>query len=249
MTGKKDSLWDALYLDEFWYFHWYLNIVFVVALDIYLLRLILKAPQKSDKKGPLSIWISFTILIVLWVTFNVLGNFFWSREFNQFTYSCFWIAVTVFLFWLTYKGVIQQRFVSEQKSLHIILNNRKSEEKPESDKEDTNNYYDKFIRLLEKQKLHRDPNLTRDKIAKKLGISSGYFSSMLSNSSARSFNDIVNEYRLQEVTKILSDGSLNHFSLEAIGLEMGFKSKSSFFSNFKKVTGSTPSEYKKKSQS
>ena len=246
LLGKKESLWHDLYLDEFWLFHWYLNILFVFVLDIYLLRLIIKSPPEINKRGPLAIWSSFSVIIFLWITFNVLGNFFWSQTYYLFTYTFFWISVTIFLFWLTYQGVVQQRLVNEQKSLHLILSTKRSEEKFIPENEETNNYYDRFISLLERQKMYRDPHLSRDKVAKKLGISSGYFSAMLSKSSTQSFNEIVNEYRVKEVTKILSDGSLSHFSLVAIGLEVGFKSKSTFFSNFKKLTGSTPNDYKEK---
>jgi len=246
LLNKKEPLWDQLFLDEFWSFHWYLNILFVVVLDIYLLKLIINAPKKISKKGPLSIWISFTLIILLWIILNALGNFFWTQKYSFFIYTFFWVSVTIFLFWLTYMGVVQQRLVNEQKSLHLILNTKISDEKFIPENEETNNYFDRFINLLKKQKMHRDPNLSRDKVAKKLGISSGYFSAILSKSSSKSFNEIVNEYRVNEVARILSDGSLNHFSLVAIGLEMGFKSKSSFFSNFKNVTNLKPGEYKEK---
>lgn len=249
LAGKKDTLWDALYLDQFWTFHWYFNIVFVVLLDIYLLSLIRNASPEINKKGPYSIWKYFTVLIIIWITFNVVGNFFSSHSYHVFTYTFFWISVTIFLFWLTYIGVIQQRLINEQKSLHLILNSNKIEEKVDQNISENNDYYNQFISLLENQKIYRDPDLTRDKVAKKLRISSGYFSTMLGKSSTRSFNEIINDYRVQEVKNILADGSLNHFSLVAIGLEIGFKSRSSFFSNFKKLTGSTPSEYKQKMQS
>jgi len=249
LLGLKEQLWDALYLDEFWYFHWYLNTVFIIVLHAYLFWLIQRAPEGVNKRGPMAIWNSFSVLIVLWVTFNVLGNFITSHEYYLFTYTSFWGSVTIFLFWLTYQGVVQQRLVREQESLHFTLKSRKSGKEEVQLNETPSDYYEQFIRLMETNKLYRDPELSRGKVAKKLGISSGYFSSVLGKDTTKSFNEIINEYRVNEVKQILSDGSLNHFSLVAIGLEMGFKSKSSFFTNFKKVTGSTPSEYKKNNQS
>ena len=39
----------------------------------------------------------------------------------------------------------------------------------------------------------------------------------------------------------------NQFTLEAIGFEAGFSSKSTFYATFKKVVDMTPSEFQKKS--
>ena len=243
---KKEALWDTLYLDEAWVFIHYFNVLFVLLLHFSLLKLI-RHTASNNKKGAFSIWISFSVLIALWVFFNALTHFFSSTEFYLLTFSVFWVTVTVFIFWFAFNGVVRQRLIQEQKSLHLILQNKLREEKSSVERSPANNgYYHLFIQLLEEQKVYRNPNLTRDNIAQKLGISPGYFSNMISESSSKSFNEIINAYRVQEVMDILSDGKLNHFSIAAIGLECGFKSKSAFYANFKKVTGLTPAEYKAK---
>lgn len=249
LLGKKASLWDRLYLDEFWLFHWYFNILFVVLLHLYLLRLIVKASSNINKKGALALWLAFGVLIAFWLSFNLLDHYFNSESYYFFTFSVFWGVITLFMFWFTYTGVVKQRLTNEQKSLHLILKEKQYTTTSNDTVVKTNPYFEHFIRLLEDKKIYRDAQLNRDKVARKLGISSGYFSTLLNEVSSQSFNEIINEYRVKEVKQILSDGSLDHFSLTAIGLEVGFKSKSSFFANFKKLTHSTPSEYKHKKQS
>ena len=62
----------------------------------------------------------------------------------------------------------------------------------------------------------------------------------------KNFFDFVNDYRINEVKKCLSDSKFSHYTLLAIAYECGFNSKSSFNSLFKIKTGLTPSEYQKK---
>lgn len=242
--GVTELYWHQLWLNELWSFHWYLNMLFVLTMNVYLFRIINKTDSTNKKHGAYTLWLSFTILIGLWLVINLLNLFFSSELYYLIVLTIFWGSFTCFIFWLTYNGVIQQRLINEQKSLHLIL----SQSEPTEKKRESipNTYYEQFIQLIEEDKIYRDADLDRDKVAKKLGISSGYFSTMLSQSSTKSFNELLNKYRVEEVKKILKDGSLNHFSLTAIGLEVGFKSKSTFFTNFKSITGLTPNDYKKR---
>ncbi|MDO8898280.1 MAG: helix-turn-helix domain-containing protein, partial [Bacteroidales bacterium] len=57
--------------------------------------------------------------------------------------------------------------------------------------------------------------------------------------------EFVNEYRVNEVKKMLADPKYTHYSLLGIAFECGFSSKSTFNSVFKKFTRKTPSEYRK----
>jgi len=61
----------------------------------------------------------------------------------------------------------------------------------------------------------------------------------------RNFYDLINEYRVKEVKKCLSNQKYNNFTLLGIAYECGFNSKASFNGVFKKFTGLTPSEFKK----
>jgi len=58
------------------------------------------------------------------------------------------------------------------------------------------------------------------------------------------FFDFVNEYRIQKAMKILKNNSKNHLTILEILYEVGFNSKSSFNTSFKKHTGLTPTAFR-----
>ena len=60
---------------------------------------------------------------------------------------------------------------------------------------------------------------------------------------AKNFNRFINEYRVSEVCLQLEQGSDR--KLIDLAMDAGFSSKSSFNATFKKLTGQTPSQYKR----
>ncbi|MNY70445.1 Melibiose operon regulatory protein [compost metagenome] len=59
------------------------------------------------------------------------------------------------------------------------------------------------------------------------------------------FYDFVNTYRIENAKEILKDSSKSKVTILEILYEVGFNSKSSFNSAFRKHTGNTPTEYRK----
>ena len=61
----------------------------------------------------------------------------------------------------------------------------------------------------------------------------------------KSFVDHRNEYRVNYVIELIKKGRHKNFTLETIGQDAGFNSKSTFFFEFKKITGKTPMQFLK----
>ena len=83
-------------------------------------------------------------------------------------------------------------------------------------------------------------------IAEELNITSNRLSQLLNDNLGKGFSLYLNEYRVGEAEKLLLSSN-DRYTIEAIGYESGFRSKSSFFSIFKKINGNTPSTFKKSS--
>lgn len=62
----------------------------------------------------------------------------------------------------------------------------------------------------------------------------------------KNFNTYINQHRIKKAKRLLKNKSLDNFSIEGIGKEVGFNSKSAFYSAFKKMTGMTPAAYKER---
>ncbi len=104
---------------------------------------------------------------------------------------------------------------------------------------------DRLDALMVEQHLYTQPNLSRTAVAETLGISEGYLSEVLKIGRQCNFNDYVNGFRVDHVIRMFESRTHEVFSIEAIGSEAGFKTKSVFYNAFKKVTGKTPGAYRK----
>ena len=96
---------------------------------------------------------------------------------------------------------------------------------------------------MEDEKKYLDTTLTLQKCASKLGITSVVLSGLLNDRMGISFNDFINTYRVQEVIRLVKEGKNDHLTFEAISEKAGFKSKTTFYRAFKKVTSKTPKAY------
>ncbi|HVV54143.1 MAG TPA: ABC transporter permease, partial [Mucilaginibacter sp.] len=60
----------------------------------------------------------------------------------------------------------------------------------------------------------------------------------------KNFNDFVNEFRIQDVTRKMKDPAYDRITLLGIAYDCGFNSKTTFNRAFKQITGESPAEYK-----
>lgn len=100
--------------------------------------------------------------------------------------------------------------------------------------------------LMDTEKPYINQKLKLDDLAAQSGLSKHSLSKLLNEEYRYGFAQYVKEFRVKEAKQLIH--TRNELSLEGIGFEAGFSSKSSFFDAFKKITNSTPSEYRKAQQ-
>ncbi len=97
---------------------------------------------------------------------------------------------------------------------------------------------------MQTHQLFKNPRLSLDDLADAIEVKPYVLTQLLNTSVGKNFNDYVNEFRVEEVVRLMKDASFDHYTLTAIGFEAGFNSKATFNRIFRKVTGKTPGEVK-----
>ncbi|RYZ46466.1 MAG: helix-turn-helix domain-containing protein [Sphingobacteriales bacterium] len=92
----------------------------------------------------------------------------------------------------------------------------------------------------------KQQGLTLSNFAEAVYIPAHELSHLLNVHYQKGFNAFVNEHRVNYIKHKLKYGSdWRHLKIEALGIEGGFSSRSSFFSEFKNHVGISPAEYAK----
>lgn len=103
--------------------------------------------------------------------------------------------------------------------------------------------YTSLLDLMEQEKVYLNNKLTIDEVAKRLMTNRSYLSQMINDKFKTNFNNFINEYRVKEAQRLLLENNTNNYSIEGVSISVGFNSKSTFNSAFKKFTGIRPSEF------
>lgn len=99
--------------------------------------------------------------------------------------------------------------------------------------------------LFETEKPYLNPQINLKTVSKRLDIPPHHITEILNGLLGQNFNEYVNNYRVEEFKSLVLDPKYKNFSLLAIAFEVGFRSKATFNTTFKKFTNQTPSEFKK----
>lgn len=114
------------------------------------------------------------------------------------------------------------------------------------DNESMEQIYHNLLDVMEEREPWKNSNLKMHELANLVNCSPYSLSQVFSMYLKMSFNDFINQYRVDACKSCMVDRQYDKYSLDAIYEFCGFSSRSSFFRWFKKYTGVTPNEYKSK---
>jgi AraC-like DNA-binding protein len=100
-----------------------------------------------------------------------------------------------------------------------------------------------IVDLTIREKLFLLEEFSMEFLAKKLDIPIHHIRIVFKDYIQLRFTDFKNQERVQYAVALLRDNSNNALTIEAIGQNSGFSSRSTFFATFKRITGKTPLEF------
>lgn len=106
----------------------------------------------------------------------------------------------------------------------------------------------KIKNIMDEKQIFLNPELSLDDMSLELNVHKNYISYVINDTFNINFYNFVNQYRIIEAKKMLSNPKFNKLSIEGIAKSCGYKSRNVFYPIFKKQEGITPLEYKNKVQ-
>lgn len=218
-------LWKG-YLIEGIYWQWF---VYLLLSGFYIRSVFKKMFFGKLKLNPDEIWkISiFLGVLIIWVAYNTTA------------YTSYITGAISFTF-ILYILFLVLMFRRNKTAASPIVKEKYIDKKIEASY--ANIHLKKLNDLMLEEGLFRNANLKSSDVAKKIQLTTHQFSQLLNDNLGKSFPVFMNEYKISEA-KIMMKESRN-LTLEAIGYECGFNSKSSFYTTFKKIEGTTPAKYR-----
>ncbi|MCW3787209.1 helix-turn-helix domain-containing protein [Plebeiibacterium sediminum] len=105
--------------------------------------------------------------------------------------------------------------------------------------------WDALEKLIKQDKIYLNQDLTLNLLATKLDTNRSTLSEIINEKSGKTFNLFINQYRIEEASRLLKDPKSDYLTIEGIAQETGFKSRSSFYTAFVNEKGITPSNFRK----
>ncbi len=192
--------------------------------------------KRKKEKWLLTFIVPLTVIFIIdEVTFFITNSY----ESPYFLDSYGIILAAVFLFYY----VLYKLIVTPQE---ILPKSNDAKYKTSSlNTKDIERHKSYLLRLMTEEKLFKNNKLTVNDVAKQLNIPRQHLSEILNVHMKTGFQDFLNQYRVEEFMACLQNETYSNYTLLGIANEVGFSSKSSFNTTFKKLKGMTPSQYKK----
>jgi AraC-like DNA-binding protein len=114
---------------------------------------------------------------------------------------------------------------------------------PENEIDEYINLAKKIEHYLHSQKPYLDPNFDLSDVANALSVPQKQVSIACKHLLHKKFTDLRAHVRVEHAKTLLKIGLTESITIDAIGINSGFKSRSTYYEAFKAETGMTPSQY------
>jgi len=177
----------------------------------------------------------FGLLWLLWIPYTAVNYFGYHNQLNPTVYYTLCLLLAATMIWI---GAVA--FLRPEVELPVELSPAL---KPWASAE-LKQKGAWLKKAMQHQQLYREPELTLNALAEKLGMQPKELSRIINTGLKKNLNDFINEYRVKDTILKMQNPAFDHITLLGIAFEAGFNSKSTFNRIFKQMTGKSPVEYK-----
>lgn len=198
----------------------------------------------SDASYPTYSWLRNLLLFMGGLTVLLMVNVILDYGFGYgqtsfLHWQIFYLFLTIMIYYVGFKGYRQTVF-PRLPDAAVSLKSPPLELIPANKVESIR---EAILQMINEEKIYLDPTLTVTELARRLDLSANVVSYAIGQSFGKSFRDLINEYRVEEVKLRLVDPTLAHLSILGVALDSGFNSEASFYRVFKKHTDCSPKEF------
>ena len=257
VAGKTEFLANNLYLVETHIRNVAGNIQWLsyIGLVLYTLNRFKKIYRENYAEASFQIhkWLfQITIIFIVAGTFASLKKYIVYTSFN-WTFGWLQISVGIVALsvtcWFVLKALYSPELFrgvdSSLETVDNLIQQKESTEDTSQKDATTNPVIERLKNYMENEKPYLDSSLTLQKLAEQMEMSSRDLSILINHELGQHFFDFVNKYRVEEARRILENKEKSDLTVLEILYEVGFNSKSSFNTAFKKHTNLTPTQYRR----
>ncbi|MCX2679738.1 helix-turn-helix domain-containing protein [Galbibacter sp. EGI 63066] len=215
-------------IGKFLYAQW---IIYILLSGIVIKDAFASLIKKGKKLTDEEIWLISLVVgvAIIWIAYNTTGYISYLAGALSFSF----IFYLMLLLW----------FFKRKKATPFFFAVQTKYANKRIEADEVTGILSRLHTLFEQNGLYKKPDLKLADIADELDIPSHQLSQCLNDNLGKGFSTYINEYRVKEAEKMLV--SNHHLTVEGIGYECGFSSKSTFYSAFKNIKGTTPAKFKK----
>jgi AraC-like DNA-binding protein len=210
--------------------YWNYGLVTFHLLIYLLLSWVYLYKKRLQSSASILVWYRNILIGVTLVWFYYVGNF--------FKFTPHYIAGPLFYTFLIYAFsylFLNRHHFSLEKYGNSTL-----------DRNVSRDIFQKVKTLFTAERIFLDPGLSLNSVAEKLALSPRVLSRVINENEHRNFYEFVNLYRVESAKGLLTDPTHNKEKIATIAYDAGFGTVTAFNVAFKKITGMTPSEYRKR---
>ncbi|WDZ98711.1 ABC transporter permease [Mucilaginibacter sp. SJ] len=177
----------------------------------------------------------FGLLWLLWIPFIAADYFYYDYQLGIQAYYPLYLLLMSMLIWMAARAFLRPEVTAQADNMPVLKPLLPAELKQKGAW---------LKRVVKENNYYQDPELSLSSLAEKLGMHTHELSRIINTVLKKSFNDFINEYRVQAAARKMQDPANDHITLLGIAFESGFNSQSTFSRIFKQVTGKSPQDYK-----